>query len=144
MLLDSKPERDIPELVRIVGRERGGERYPVGHHQRQILAIGRKPEVRVQRQARRPPILPGSEHDEVTIRREDRLRKRPFPPIPGIVREMPAGEVDGGGAEVRDFDPVFDAAVFIRQPGGVGGAEFGEAHLGQSRMDKASTRTRSR
>ena len=69
-------------------------------------------------------VLAGSEHHEVTAGKKVCRRKTPLREIGGIVRQVPAVEVDGVGAGMVELDPIRELPVLVRERGAVQRHEF--------------------
>ena len=102
-----------PGLVPRQGRIRGDHVRPPGRNQPQVLSGVIQLEVGVQVPTRRFAILAGGKNDEISATVQRSGGQRPFAWLVGIVREIPAEEVDRIRRGILDFDPVLMLEVLI-------------------------------
>ena len=97
----------------------------IGLDEGEVFAAGAEFEIGVQRCPGQAAVLPRGEHDQGRPRGEIGGREPPFRQVARGVRERPAIEIDGRGAAVLDFNPVFECAILVRQRARVAGHELG-------------------
>ena len=101
-------------MFRIRRREFGGD-GPEGRDQRQIFAIGRELEVRVQAPGHVGAILFRSEHDQMLVGLNGHIGKLPLGEIRRIVGKKPSVQTGRSRGGVEDFNPIGTLAVLVVQ-----------------------------
>jgi hypothetical protein len=74
--------------------------------QGQVFPAAVEPEIGVQFGADKGTVLVRSEHDQVAVGRQCRIRKSPLCQVVPIVREEPSIQVNGCRFSVVNFDPI--------------------------------------
>ena len=133
----------LADTVREVGTLLGirrvlvNHRLAVGRHQREVLAGGPEPEIRVELGAGETAVVAGGEDEDASAPVEDQRRKAPLPQHVGVVRQIVALEVDGLEPLVVDLEPVGGVAVLVDEGRAVDGHELADDEV--VRLDRLAT-----
>jgi hypothetical protein len=85
------------------------------------LAAGAELEVGVQLVAGHSPVFARCKDDQVLARGQQLAGKEPLIQLAGVIGQRPARKVDGCGRGIANLDPIGALAVFVDDPGVVGG-----------------------
>src|SRR5439155_26446350 len=131
----AETKRYVLELWRVGGREGADLSHSVRRHQRQVLAIRRELEIRVQPARRIKAIFSRGEDDQISAGVQRHGGKCPLGKVRCVVREMVTCQRDRGGVRILNLNPIGKLNVLVGQRGPIRSHELGDNRSAEAGHD---------